>query len=211
MATILRTWSYQYQWLYDAIARLAALSVGGEKRFRHLALQGLNINTDTQVLDLCCGAGQTTEFLVQFSHQVTGLDASPVALQRAQQNVPQATYVEALAEAMPFLDNHFDVVHTSVAMHEMNPSQLLEILNEVYRVLKPGGVFALIDFHQPTNVLFLPGLTLFLWLFETQTAWQLLETDLAELLKQVGFEKCDRTLHAGGSLQAIQARKGKEV
>jgi len=31
---------YRYQWLYDLISRLAALSVGGEARFRQLALQG---------------------------------------------------------------------------------------------------------------------------------------------------------------------------
>jgi demethylmenaquinone methyltransferase/2-methoxy-6-polyprenyl-1,4-benzoquinol methylase len=207
MATILRTWSYQYQWLYDGVSRLAALSVGGEKRFHQLPLQGLTIGAETKVLDLCCGSGQATQYLVQYSQDVTGLDISPVSLQRAQRNVPQAKYVEALAEEMPFPDAQFDLVHTSVAMHEMKPSVLRQILKEVYRVLKPGGVFALVDFHKPTNFLFWPGLSLFLWLFETQTAWQLLESDLVELLKDVGFEVSVHTLHAGGSLQVIQAEK----
>ena len=207
MATIFRTWSYQYQWLYDGISRLAALSVGGEKRFRHLALQGLQINSDTEVLDLCCGAGQTTQFLVQFSHRVTGLDASPIALQRAARNVPQAKYVEGFAEKMPLADNRFDLVHTSAAMHEMNSEQLGQILQEVYRVLKPGGIFALVDFHKPTNWLFWPPLALFMWLFETDTAWQLLKTDLVEQLKSVGFKVCLHNLYAGGSLQVIQANK----
>ena len=207
MATIFRTWSYQYQWLYDGISRLAALSVGGEKRFRHLALQGLQINSDTEVLDLCCGAGQTTQFLVQFSRRVTGLDASPIALQRAAGNVPQAEYVEGLAEKMPLADNRFDLVHTSAAMHEMNSEQLGQILQEVYRVLKPGGIFALVDFHKPTNWLFWPPLALFMWLFETDTAWQLLKTDLVEQLKSVGFKVCQHNLYAGGSLQVIQANK----
>jgi len=75
--------------------------------------------------------------LVQYSQDVTGLDASPV-LKRAQQNVPQAHYVEAFAENMPFPDNQFDLVHTSAALHEMEPSQLRQIL-KVYRVLKPAG------------------------------------------------------------------------
>ncbi len=207
MATIFRTWSYQYQWLYDGISRLAALSVGGEKRFRHLALQGLQINSDIEVLDLCCGAGQTTQFLVQFSRRVTGLDASPIALQRAAGNVPQAKYVEGLAEKMPLADNRFDLVHTSAAMHEMNSEQLGQILQEVYRVLKPGGIFALVDFHKPTNWLFWPPLALFMWLFETDTAWQLLKTDLVEQLKSVGFKVCQHNLYAGGSLQVIQANK----
>ncbi|MEH2402141.1 class I SAM-dependent methyltransferase [Nostoc sp.] len=207
MVTILRDWSYRYQSMYDGISRLAALSVGGEARFRQLALQGLTIHSETQVLDLCCGSGQTTQFLVKFSQNVTGLDASPKSLQRARQNVPEASYVEAFAEKMPFADNLFDVVHTSVALHEMQPQQLRKIISEVYRVLKPGGVFTLVDFHAPTNPIFWPGVSVFLLLFETETAWELLKTDLAGLLAEMGFEVGSPTLYSGGSLQVIQAKK----
>ncbi|WP_373527010.1 class I SAM-dependent methyltransferase [Nostoc sp.] len=207
MATILRDWSYRYQWLYDSISRLAAFSVGGETRFRKLALQDLIIHSDTQVLDLCCGSGQTTQFLVEFSQNVTGLDASPKSLQRAQQNVPLASYIEAFAEEMPFADNLFDVVHTSVALHEMQPQQLRKIINEVYRVLKPGGVFTLVDFHAPTNPIFWTGISLFLLLFETETAWELLKTDLVGLLTENKFKVSQPILYAGGSLQVIQAKK----
>ncbi|MEH2067947.1 MAG: methyltransferase domain-containing protein [Nostoc sp.] len=207
MATILRDWSYRYQWFYDSISRLAALSIGGEARFRQLALQRLTIDSDTQILDLCCGSGQATQFLVKLSQNVTGLDASPFSLQRARQNVPLASYVEAFAEEMPFADNLFDVVHTSIALHEMQPQQLRKIIHQVYRVLKPGGVFTLVDFHAPTNPIFWPGVSVFLLLFETQTAWELLKTDLPGLLAQTGFEVGKPTLYAGGSLQVIQAKK----
>jgi len=207
VATILRDLSYQYQWLYDSISRVAALAVGGESRFRRLPLQGLNIPAESKVLDLCCGSGQATRVLVQNFPDVTGLDASPLSINRAKQNVPQASYVEAFAESMPFADNLFDLVHTSSALHEMEPEQLEQILQEVYRVLKPGGVFTLADFHPPTNPIFWPGLAMFFWLFETETAWQLLKTDLPDLLKQVGFQINQPTLYAGGSLQVIQAKK----
>ena len=207
MATILRDLSYQYQWLYDGISRLAALSVGGEARFRQLALQGIPITDQTPVLDLCCGSGQTTAFLVQRSQQVTGLDASPLSIERARQNVPEATYVEGFAERMPFEAASFEVVHTSAALHEMTPPNLRQIVQETYRVLKPGGYFLVTDFHQPTNPLMMPGLALFFWLFETETAWQLLRTDLVQLLEEVGFAPVQQTLYAGGSLQVIQARK----
>jgi ubiquinone/menaquinone biosynthesis C-methylase UbiE len=207
MATILRDWSYRYQWLYDGISRLASLSIGGEARLRQLPLQGLTINADSKILDLCCGSGQATQFLLKYSQNVTGLDASPLSLKRARENFPQAEYVEAFAEDMPLKENEFDIVHTSVALHEMQPEQLRKILREVYRVLKPGGVFVLLDFHQPTNPLFLPGLWAFLLLFETSTAWQLLKTDLAKLLEETGFQVRERRLYAGGSLQVIQACK----
>ncbi|MBK1988831.1 class I SAM-dependent methyltransferase [Sphaerospermopsis aphanizomenoides BCCUSP55] len=207
MATIFRDLSYRYQWLYDGISRLAALAVGGEERFRQLALQGLTLHSHTHILDLCCGSGQATEFLVKLSQNVTGLDASPLSLRRARNNVPNATYVEAFAENMPFTDNLFDVVHTSAALHEMRPEQLRKIIQEVYRVLKPGGVFTLVDFHPPTNPIFWPGLSVFFWLFETETAWELLKTDLPGLLRETGFEVDAPTLYAGGSLQVLQGRK----
>jgi len=42
-------------------------------------------------------------------------------------------------------------------------------------------------------IVFWPGLSLFFVLFETETAWQLLKTDLAGLLEEVGFQLCERT------------------
>jgi demethylmenaquinone methyltransferase/2-methoxy-6-polyprenyl-1,4-benzoquinol methylase len=207
MATVLRNWSYQYQWLYDGISQLAALAVGGERRFHHLPLQNLTIRHETKILDLCCGSGQATRFLVEYSQNVTGLDASPLSLGRAKRNVPLANYVEGLAQEIPLPDNQFDIVHTSVALHEMTPTVLRQIIKEVYRVLKPGGIFTLVDFHKPTNFLFWPGVAVFLWLFETETAWQLLEEDLVGLLEETGFKMCEHRLYAGGSLQVIQVRK----
>ena len=207
MTTIFRDLSYRYQWLYDGISRLAAVTVGGEPRFRQLALQNLKLQSDTQILDLCCGSGQVTRFLVNFSENVTGLDASPLSIQRARKNVPNATYIKAFAENMPFADNLFDVVHTSAALHEMQSEQLQKIIKEVYRVLKPGGVFTLVDFHSPTNPIFWPGLAVFFWLFETQTAWELLKTDLPGLLTDYGFDVGKPSLYAGGSLQVIQGKK----
>lgn len=207
MATLLRDWSYRYAWLYDGITKLTAISVGGEARLRRLALQNLDIQPQTQILDLCCGNGPVTQVLVQQSQQVTGLDASPKAIARAQANVPQATFVEGFAEAMPFADASFDVVHTSMALHEMEPEQRSKILQEVYRVLKPNGIFTLIDFHSPTNPIFWPGLALFLWLFETQTAWELVRSGLETTLVNTNFHIDHNTYAVGGSLQILQARK----
>jgi ubiquinone/menaquinone biosynthesis C-methylase UbiE len=211
MATVLRTWSYQYPWLYDGITKLTALSVGGEYRLRRLALQSIDFKPEMTVLDLCCGNGPVTEVLVQLSEHVTGLDASPKAIARAKHNVPEATFVEAFAEAMPFTDARFDLVHISMALHEMETELCDRILNEVYRVLKPGGIFTLIDFHRPSNPIFWPGLAMFLWLFETDTAWQLIQSDLGDRLAQVGFAIERSFYRVGGSLQVIQGRKTIDI
>ena len=207
MATIFRTLSYKYQWLYNGISKLAAISVGGESRFRHLPLVGLEIKSNTKVLDLCCGAGQTTAILSQYSSDVTGLDISPVALTRAASRVPHAKLIEAQAQDMPLLDNSFDLIHTSVALHEMNLLELESIFKEVYRILKPGGIFTFVDFHQPTNWLFWPPLAIFLWLFETETAWKLIFMNLVEMSESVGFKLYKQNLYAGASLQVVQLQK----
>jgi ubiquinone/menaquinone biosynthesis C-methylase UbiE len=207
MATFLRPLSYRYPWLYDCITKLTAISVGGEARLRRLALQNLDLQPHTQILDLCCGNGPVTQVMVQHSQHVTGLDASPWAIARARANVPQASFVKGFAEAMPFADASFDVVHTSMALHEMEPEQRSQILQEVYRVLKPRGIFTLIDFHTPSNPLFWPGLAMFLWLFETHTSWELIRSGLEESIKAVNLQIDRSSYVAGGSLQILQAYK----
>lgn len=207
MATILRTWCYQHQWLFDLVVGISSLPVGGERRFRQLPMQGLKFLPEDQVLDLCCGSGQATHYLVSRSPHVVGLDCDPVAIKRAKKRVPKADYVEAWAENMPFEDQTFDYVHTSATLHEMEPDQLHQIIQDVHRVLKPGGCFTLVDFHRPKNRVMRLALHLFLWLFENQTAWNLIRLDLPQLLNSEGFEIKISHYPAMGSLQVIHAHK----
>ncbi|HSF73493.1 MAG TPA: class I SAM-dependent methyltransferase [Microcoleus sp.] len=96
----------------------------------------------------------------------------------------------------------FTGVHSSVAMHEMQRAQLRQIFQELYRVIKSGGLFILVDFHLPANPVFWRGLAVFLWLFET-------ETDLGSLLAEVGLRSYNSEgtqqpkLYAGVSIQVI--------
>lgn len=210
MATIFREWSYRYQWFNDAVIRLVALSVGGETSLRQLAIERVYVSPDMQILDLCCGDGQTTRFLVARSANVIGLDADLLTIKRASNHTPDARYVKGWAEAMPFDNEQFDLVHASFALHEMRPVQLWRVLQEVHRVLKPEGTFTFADFHSPINFWYGLVLDLFLWLFETETARQFIKTDLFDLLARVGFQAAERTLYAGGSLQVIQANKGNQ-
>ena len=178
--------------------------------FRRLALEGLEVRPEMQILDLCCGKGQTTEFLVTQSTSVTGLDASAVALAQAAQTAPAAKYIQGWAESMPFEDAQFDLVYVSLALHEMRPVQLWQVLQEVHRVLKPGGSFTFVDFHLSSNWLYRLSLDLFLALFETETVWQFIKTDLLDLLARVGFQRAERRLYARGGLQVGQAHKRED-
>lgn len=207
MATFLRSLTYRYQWLFDLIVGTTSLAVGGEPRFRQLPLEQLELHPEMKILDLCCGSGQGTQYLVRRSRYVIGLDADAVPLERAKQRVPEAHYVQAWAEQMPFLDNEFDMVYTSATLHEMERDQCLQIVQEVYRVLKPGGCFTQIDFHRPKNRLLRLNLYIFLWLVENQTAWDFVCLNLPQVLTDAKFEVRRFKLYAGGSLQLIHAYK----
>ncbi|WP_445310547.1 hypothetical protein [Microcoleus vaginatus] len=108
-------------------------------------------------------------------------------------------------------------MYSSVAMHEMERAQLRQIFQKVYRAIEPGGLFILVDFHSPTNPVFLPGLAVFLWLFETETAWKSSETGLASGLAEVGLrsynseETQQPKIYAGGSIQIIQVQKSYQI
>ncbi|WP_333069308.1 MULTISPECIES: hypothetical protein [unclassified Microcoleus] len=75
----------------------------------------------------------------------------------------------------------------------------------------------MVDFHRPTNPVFLPGLAVFLWLFETETAWKLSETDLESLLAQVewrsyNFKEAQQPkIYAGCCIQVIQVQKSYQI
>jgi len=94
-------------------------------------------------------------------------------------------------------------------MHEMRSAPLPKIFQEVYRLIKPGGLFILVDFHL-TNPVFWAGLAVFLWFFET-------ETDLGSLLAQVRWrsynseEERQPKLYAGGNIQVIQVQKSYQI
>jgi demethylmenaquinone methyltransferase/2-methoxy-6-polyprenyl-1,4-benzoquinol methylase len=100
-------------------------------------------------------------------------------------------------------------VHNSVAMHFMRSAQLPQMFQEVYRIIKPGGLFTLVDFHL-TNPVFWVVLAVFLWLFETETGW-------GSLLAEVGWrsynseEDRQPKLYAGGNIQVIQLQKSYQI
>ena len=109
MATLFRDLSYRYQCLRRCDrASDPRVSVGSEDRLGQRRLENFTISAETKVLDFCCGSRQTTQFLMPYSPEVTGLDVSPLFLQGARKNVLLANYVEAFAESMPFPDCLFD-------------------------------------------------------------------------------------------------------
>jgi len=89
------------------------------------------------VLEIGCAEGWMTEALVERVPTVVSGDIALNYLQRARENVPSAGYVLLDAHHLPFCDASFTcVVMTEVLEHVYAPYGVLE---EIFRVLKPGG------------------------------------------------------------------------
>lgn len=121
---------------YDLINRI--LSLGRERRWRRRGVEMLPLG---RVLDLGCGTGDT-DF---GSRSVVGIDPVIEMLARS----PVSGRVVAVGEALPFRDRSFQGVFSGYVMR--NLTSVSDTLDEVQRVLEPGGVFVVIDLGRPSN------------------------------------------------------------
>jgi ubiquinone/menaquinone biosynthesis C-methylase UbiE len=96
--------------------------------------------------------------------RLTGLDISADMLRVARRNADEygvpdrATYVQSKAQSLPFEDAFFDAVFTNGSLHEWEDP--LAVMNEIARVLKPGGRYLISDLRRDMN----PLLRWFMWL-----------------------------------------------
>ena len=92
-----------------------------------------------RVLEVGCGDGALLELLRQEGYSVDGVDASSTGIQHCKERGVRATCIDASTRGLPFSDGEFDhVVSLETFEHLMNP---YFVLQEVRRVLKPGGRF----------------------------------------------------------------------
>lgn len=109
------------------------------------------INNGDVVLDIGCGTGVDTIFaamMVGSTGKVVGIDIVPEMLQRAKSNLDMTdlknvTFKKVSIENLPFSDAEFDVVISNGVINLIPDKAAL--LEEVMRVLKPGGRLMLAD------------------------------------------------------------------
>ena len=138
---------------YDAITALA--TPPNETWIRQQLISCIQ-DQPKQILDLGCGTGSTTLMLKQtfLTAQVIGLDLSPYMLTMAEHKAYQAglpiQWRHGLAETTGFEQTSFDLVTLSMILHETPPSISQLILQESFRLLKPGGQLIVLDGNQKT-------------------------------------------------------------
>lgn len=99
-------------------------------------------------LDIATGGGHVANALAPHCVEVTALDLTSEILEQARRFIQNnghqnVSYVQGDAEKLPFPDQHFDLVTCRIAAHHF-PS-IPAFVQEVSRVIKPGGQFVLID------------------------------------------------------------------
>ncbi len=101
----------------------------------------LGIRPGSTVLELGAGTGKFTQSLVKTGAHIIATDAVPQMLVQLKMALPKVETCPASAEQIPLSDSSVDYVVCAQAFHWFANTQTLQ---EVHRVLKPGGTFALI-------------------------------------------------------------------
>ncbi len=96
-----------------------------------------------RVLDLGCAAGAITHFLSTFGCQAAGVDAEPLAVERARELFPHLRFELADVGALPFPDMSFDKAVAADVVEHLDDETFQRLLSEVRRVLVPGGTLSI--------------------------------------------------------------------
>ena len=123
---------------YDFINSLTTL--GFDKSWRKLAAEKLNPGS---VLDLGSGTGASYTDLINFDVTALDPDEQMLSLNNFEKKVV------GKGEELPFKENSFDNVLCCFVWRNVSDTE--KALSEVYRVLKPGGKFILLDMTRPKN------------------------------------------------------------
>jgi demethylmenaquinone methyltransferase/2-methoxy-6-polyprenyl-1,4-benzoquinol methylase len=135
---------------YDRLNRV--LSFNLDRRWRARTVQRVAEVLDrpgARVLDLCCGTGDVLVAIEKRkSAAVFGSDFCHPMLLAAQRKVRSPLF-EADALSLPVADASFDLI--TIAFGFRNLANYSDGSKELLRVLRPGGVVAILEFSQPKN------------------------------------------------------------
>jgi demethylmenaquinone methyltransferase / 2-methoxy-6-polyprenyl-1,4-benzoquinol methylase len=204
---------------YDLLNHL--LSANIDRRWRRLVAERLRpaLKAGTRTLDVACGTGDLALTLAEAGEsRVTGLDFCrpmlDVATRKAGQSRHRIPFIEADALRLPFAPETFDVA--TIAFGLRNLASVEGGLRELFRVLRPGGRVAILEFSHPV----VPGFRALFGFYFTRVlpriggmvsgsrgAYEYLpdsvsrfpdQKRLAELMREVGFEEVTHQNLTGG-------------
>ena len=145
---------------YDGLNRVISLGIDMKWRKKVVALVAEK-NPET-ILDIATGTGDLVIMMSNTSaKKIIGLDISAGMLEVGKQKIEAKKLTEKIemvlgdSENMPYPDNYFDAITVSFGIR--NFETLEKGLAEIYRVLKPNGIFVILETSVPTKFPFKQG------------------------------------------------------
>lgn len=136
------------------------MSFGIHRMWKRFTIESAGVRPGMKILDVAGGTGDLTakfSYLVGTTGQVTLADINDSMLKVGREKlqnrgiVGNVNYVQANAEALPFPDNHFDVI--TIAFGLRNVTNKDAAISSMLRVLKPGGKLLILEFSKPRHEL----------------------------------------------------------
>ncbi len=204
-----------YDWLtpfYDTAVRLTTR----EKVFKKFLVEQAKIKANHRVLDLACGTGTLTILIKIAQPQVAviGIDGDAkileIAKTKAKESDVEIQFDKGMSFDLPYEDESFDRVVSSLFFHHLTRENKLKTLREVKRVLKSNGEFHIADWGLPANLLMKASSYLIQLLDGSETTADSFNGLLPKLMTDAGFEAVEETNHFNslfGTIRLHQSRK----
>ncbi|GAA0458900.1 demethylmenaquinone methyltransferase [Alkalibacillus silvisoli] len=150
-----------FEKIYKRYDRMnSIISFQRHKAWRKSVMKQMDVEEGSSCLDVCCGTGDwslaLSEVVGKKGH-VVGLDFSKNMLSVGEEKVQadgieNVTFVHGDAMSLPYEDNQFDYVTIGFGLR--NVPDYMQVLQEMYRVVKPGGQVVCLETSQPTLPVF---------------------------------------------------------
>ena len=96
---------------------------------------------DKEILDLGCGIGADTLYLLEKGYKVLSTDFSNEALQSIKNNIPNSkTMYLDMRDNFPFEENSYSIIVADLSLHYFDNETTIHIMNEIKRILSNNGI-----------------------------------------------------------------------
>lgn len=200
--------------IYDLLIRLTMPETALKRRL----VEQSRIRTGHRVLDLGCGTA-TLILLIKSIHpeaEVRGLDGDPrileIARKKAEKAGAEVTLDEGMSYRLPYPDESFDRVLSSLFFHHLTSEDKERTLLEVRRVLRAAGELHVADFGKPQNALMRVAALPWQAFDGRRTITDNVKGRLPEMFRGAGFievYETTRYMTLFGTLSLYSARKVK--
>lgn len=130
---------------YDLVVRLATF--GQDLVWKHEIIKA--VCNRSYILELACGTGILSSMLARRGRNVAGIDLTFEYLRGSKRKL-MAPIAQGTAEVLPYRSESFDAVVSSYLAKYVD---IYEVIDECWRVLRPGGVVVFHDFTYPSNLI----------------------------------------------------------